>query len=422
MLESRAVSRAPALSSSLRHTLSGIRNRGALLLGAAWVACAGVPTPGVRAATLRPELKLEARYDDNIQALDHGRDDLVSVIAPGLFAAGAGPILDWRIWARRSIAFYTRAGSPPTSTTDAASLRAETRSRERSVLRVWSELRRSRDDLDPDERSVFVPGKFRSGVGTALLKCAILEASARIGAWDYSRADQSDATTKQLQGSIVPARSRTHDWLVSYRGQDLSVDGRHALVSHAALAGYRRRHSTRIGSHLEAGVVEIDDRDGSPKRRRPAYTAGLTLYGRAGDTPVAEARVERDAATAVAVDARRRVGNGLAAASWRRRLDAEGGYDPHPVLAQRVTLMYADTLRHASVVSVEGGYAWTRSYRAPEAGSRTYRAGIFLETPVRTWVIARLGYDFLRQIDRDRPDPLNFRRSRITLSLTAAMH
>ena len=103
-------------------------------------------------------------------------------------------------------------------------------------------------------------------------------------------------------------------------------------------------------------------------------------------------------------------------------MDAEGGYDPHPVLAQRVMLMYADTLRHASVVSVEGGYAWTRSYRAPEAGSRTYRAGIFLETPVRTWVIARLGYDFLRQIDRDRPDPLNFRRSRITLSLTAAMH
>ena len=107
------------------------------------------------------------------------------------------------------------------------------------------------------------------------------------------------------------------------------MGGQRAHTAHAALAGFRRRHSAHVGSRWEAGVAEIDD-PGSPRFRRAAFTAGLTLHGRDGDDPIAEARVERDAVTTVVAEARRHVGNGLALVSWRRELNAAGASRPAP--------------------------------------------------------------------------------------------
>lgn len=373
------------------------------------------------AATLEPELLLEARYDDNVGATRSGTGDLVRVVAPGLAAHSSGTVTDWRVWARRSVISYMSSGSPPTSIYDAASLRAGYTAKTRSYVRLYSDFRRSRNGLEPDDRTVLVPGKFRSGVGTAILHVSHLEAAARVAAFDYTRPDQFDATTKRLDATLLPVRSRVHEWLLSYRGQEFSVSGRRALTSHAALAGFRRRHSARLGSRLEAGVAEIDDRDGTPRRRRAAFTAGVTLFRQESDEAVAEAQVERDAITAVAVEARRRIGNGLVTATWRRRLDAAGGYDAAPVRNERVSLAVADTLGPVTVVSLEGSYGWTRAYRVAGSRSDTFRAALFLTRPVHRWVTGRLGYDFVRQTSLDRPNPLDFRRNRVILALTAAL-
>jgi hypothetical protein len=374
--------------------------------------------PGASAATFSPELKLEARYDDNVRASEHGNDDLVRVVAPGLRGTGSGLVWDWSVWARRTFLFYTHP--TPWTTSDAASLRAGYNARNRGYVRAYSEFRRSRNDLEPDPRSVYVPGKFRSGAGTVNLALTRLEASTRLAAWDYSRPDQFDATTKELQASLLPIRSRTQDWLLSYRGRELSVGGRRAHTSHAALAGFRRRHSAHIGSRWEGGVAEIDD-PGSPRLRRGAFTAGLTLYGRDAVEPIAEVRVERDVVTRVVAEARRRVGNGTALAAWRRELNAVGGYASRPVIDQRVSVSLADTLGRWMVVSTEGSYSWTERYRAEGPGSHAVRAGVSLSRPVLRWATGRLGYDFLEQNDRDRPAPLHFRRSRIAVSLTASL-
>jgi hypothetical protein len=389
--------------------------------GACLILAAALAWSGASAATLEPELTLEARYDDNVGATRHGAGDLVRVVAPGLAAAGTGRAVEWRASALRRVISYTNSGSPPTATYDAASLRAGYTAKTRSYLRLYSDFRRSRNGLEPDDRNVLVPGKYRSGVGTAILHVSHLEASARVGAWDYSRPDQFDATAKRLDATLLPVRSRVHEWLLSYRGQELSVSGRRALTTHAALAGFRRRHSARLGSRWEAGVVEIDDHDGSPRKRRAAFTAGVTLYQQGNDETAAEARVERDAITAVAIEARRRIGDGLVSVTWRRRLDATGGYDPTPVRNERVSLALADTLGRSTVVSLEGSYDWTRAYRVVGSRSDTFRAGVNLSRPVHRWITARLGYDFVRQTSRDRPDPLAFRRNRIIMGLTAAL-
>jgi hypothetical protein len=411
-----AVSPIPSPILSLRRGVAGLVRAGAWILLLGWLAAAGAS-----AATLRPELKLEARYDDNVGASDPPEEDLVRVIAPGLGITSSWPLAEWRIWARRSVTSYSRAGSLPVSTTDAASLRARTHSGAPVDLRFASDLRRSRDDSEPDDRSLLVPGDFRSGTGTGELSSRRLEASGRVAAWNYRRPERIDATTRQAQITLLPIRGRTHDWLVSYRGRQLDLSGRRVLTSHAALAGFRRRHSARVASRWEGGVAEVDREDGSGAVRRGAFTAGLTVYDPGRDTPVAEIRVEHDAATSVEAEARRRLRGALLSATWRRRLEALGGYDVHPVIDQRVGLSLADTLGRRMVVSVEGSYAWTRPYRAPGSGSDTYRAGASLDVALASWVSGRLGYDFLRQEDRDRPDPLDFRRNRIILSLTGAI-
>jgi hypothetical protein len=390
-----------------------------IVRAAASVLLAGpLASPDASAASLHPELTLEARYDDNVRASDPREDDLVRVVAPGLGLITTWPLADWRIQARRSVTSYSRSGSLPVSTTDAASVRASTREGRPYELRLASDFRRSRDDFEPDDRSLLVPGDFRSATGTGELLFSRLEVGAWVAAWNYRRPDQADATTRQLSTSLLPLRGRTHEWLLSYRGRQLDVSGRRALTSHAALAGFRRRHTRRLGSLWEAGVADVDREDGTGWVRRGAFTAGLTLYDPDRDSPVAEIRVEQDATTSVAAEARRRIGRALLSTSWRRRLEALGGYELGPVVDQRVSASLADTLGGRMALVLEGSYAWTRPHRAPGSGSDAWRAGASWTVPLTGGISGRLGYDFLRQEDRDRPDPLDFRRNRVVLSLT----
>ncbi len=382
----------------------------ALLLGS----LAGTPAS---AASLHPELKLEGRYDDNVRTSVPRQDDFVRVLAPGLSATSAWPLADWFVWGRRSYTWFSPESELPRETTDAALVQG-VRAGGPVDLRLRADYRRSKDDWEQVDRSLLVPGAFKSGSGIGDLTMRHFEAAARIAAWNYVQPEQNDATTRQIRLSALPLGGETFDWLVSYRGRQLDLKGQRSLTSRAALAGFRRRHTSRVGSRLEAGVAKVNYEDGTGWVTQGAFTAELTIYDPEKDRPVASIHVERDAATTLLAEAGRHIGGILLSASWRRRLDAVGGYTANPMLDQRVALALEDSLGTGMTVSLEGSYDWTRAFRGPESGSDAWRAGIFWTVPVATGVSGRLSYDFLSQEDRDRPDPLNFNRNRIILSLT----
>ena len=399
-----------------RGVVSAMRGTGALVL-----ATVALVPHGAFAFILSPELKLEARYDDNIDRRENGSGDLVRVITPGLGAARAGRIASWQVWGRRSLISYTQSAASPT-TTDAVSLRAAYARSAQTSLATDLQYLRSKDDLQPDQRSVPVSGQFKDADGTANLTLLGLEASAQVAAWDYSTPDRTDATTRRLAVNFIPMRTRTHAWLLSYRGQELDLSGKRSLASAAVLAGFRRRHSRRLASEWGLGVAEVKDRPGASAARRMAVTAGLKIFRRdPGEEVIAEARLERDAATTMKATVRKRLPIGAASVNWETRLNAEGGYYTQPTVARRASAAIVDTLAPGTTLSFEASYGWTRPFRGPEHRADTYRAGAFLSTPVQPWINGRVGYDFLRQTDPDRAVPLNFRRSRLVLSLTAVI-
>jgi hypothetical protein len=385
------------------------------LLGAALLCLPLAATPSP-AAELHPEVKLEARYDDNIRSSDPREDDILRVVAPGLWMTSKGPFGDWYAWGRRSLTWYSPETSLPRSTTDAANVRVD---RSGPIdLKIRGDYRRSRDDWETTDQSVFVPGTYRSGTGTGDLGLRRLETGVRIAAYNYSRPDQNDATTQQASASIFPIRGKTQDWLVTYRGRRLVMSGHRALTSQAALVGFRRRNTPMIGTHLEGGVTRVDYEEGDGWVTQGAFTAGLTIYDPGTDRKVASVVVERDAATTFLADAERHFGGILLSGEWRRRLDAVGGYTANPMIEQRVTASLADSLGAHMTLSVEGSYGWTRAFRGPESGADAWSAGVFWTVPLAPGVSGTLGYDFLSQEDRDRPIPLDYDRNRIILSVT----
>jgi hypothetical protein len=369
------------------------------------------------AAELHPELTLEGRYDDNIRSSDPREDDLVRVVAPGLTARTSWPIAEWSLYGRRTLRWYSSETGLPKATSDAATVRA-VRAGSPVDLRLRADYRRTKDDWETTDQSVFVPGEYQSGSGDGDLILRRLETGARIAAYNFDLPEQNDATTKQAWLSLFPVRGKAQDWLVSYRGRRLDLSGHRSLTSHAALAGLRRRNTPSIGTRLEGGITRVNYEDGSGWVTQGAFTAGLTLYDPGKDVPVASFVVERDAATTFLAEAGRHFGGALLSASWRRRLDAVGGYTANPMIEQRVALVLSDSLGARMSVSLEGSYGWTRAFRGPESGSDSWRAGVFWTVPLATGVSSTLSYDFLSQEDRDRPVPLDFDRNRIILSLT----
>jgi hypothetical protein len=369
------------------------------------------------AAELHPELTLEGRYDDNIRTSDPREDDFVRAVAPGLTATTSWPLADWSAWGRRTLRWYSSETGLPKATTDAATVKA-THAGRPVDLRLRADYRRTKDDWEATDQSVFVPGEYHSGYGTGDLIMRRFETDARIAAYDYSVPEQSDATTQQGGLSFFPVRGTAQDWVVSYRGRRLNVNGRRSLTSQAALAGFRRRNTSRIGTRLEGGVTRVNYEEGDGWVTLGAFTAGLTIYAPGKDHPVASFLVERDAATTFLAEAGRHFGGVLLSASWRRRLDAVGGYTAHPMIEQRAAVTLSDSIGAHMTVSVEGSYGWTRAFRGPESGADAWRAGIFWTVPIATGVSSTLSYDFLSQEDRDRPVPVDFDRNRIILSLT----
>ena len=290
----------------------------------------------------------------------------------------------------------------------------------RTSAEVSLDGRRSRNDSEPDQRAVLFPATYRSGAGAVSVNTAHFEAFTQVSALNFKKEDRSDGTAKRLELSLLPMRSRTSALLVSYRGRELDLNGSPALTSNAALAGFRRQHFAGLASQWELGAAKVDYRDGARKPVRVAVTARVTLYGRGPNKPVvADAKLERDAATTMSAMLQRRSPLGVASAKWETRLEAEGGYYTTPVMVRRLSLALVDSLGSRTTLRIEGSRDATRPFRAPGLRADTYRGAISLSVRVHTWVKGNVGYDYLRQTNPDRAVPINFRRSRFIASLTA---
>ena len=392
---------------------------GAQCIGAIFLTAAALAPTGASALDLKPALKLELAYDDNVGETEHGTGDFLWIIAPSVGVARPGRVTTWQAWARRNVRLYSRLTSFST-TSDAVSARvAYTPSVQTSAsadFKFWE----SGDVFDPDQGSVLFPSIHRTGVGTAHLTLTGLETSGQIEAWDYSRVDLSDATTRRFALTLLPTRSRTTAGLISFRVMEMDFNGNQGLGSNVARLGFRRRHTTAIASQLELGGALVDYHDGTSKAARPAIAARVVLYGRGpGEPVIAEASLERDATTTLTAMLRKRLPIGTATASWETGLEAEGGYYAHPVTARRLSFALVDTLGSRTTISMEGSFGSTLPFHAPGLRADNFRAAATLSAPLLSWVTGQAGYLFVEQTDPNRPIPLNYRRSRIFVSLTA---
>lgn len=381
------------------------------------VTAAVIPTDA-SAMDWKPELKVEARYDDNVHEGEHGIGDLVWVIAPGLGVTRPGRIANWRAWAGRSMLFYSSSATSPT-TTDAASLRGAYRPGGRTSVDIVLDGLRARNDSEPGQRSVVFPASYGSGTGVANLNSTHLETSVRVSALNFRNESRADATTKRLGVSVIPVRTRTSAWLLSYRGEELDLNGSVRLASNAAMAGFRRRHFAGLGSQWELGAAKVDYRDGSPTRTRAAVATRVTVYGREASEPVvAEMKWEQDVTANVSAMLQRKTPLGTASATWSRQLEAQGGYYTVPVIVHRLSIALVDSLGPRTSVRIEGSHDATRPFRSPGYRTNNDRAGIFLSTLAHSWMIGRIGYDFTQQTNPDPALPIHFRRGRVIVSLS----
>jgi len=405
------------LARIMRGALLGVRCAAVIVL-----ATAPLPPTGASALDLDPDLRLELGYDDNVHQAEHGTGDFVWLIAPGMGVARRGGLTTLQASAHRSMRFYSSRSTAFSTANDAASFRAAYAPSTQTSANVDFKFHESRDTFEQDQGSVLFPSSYRSGAGTADLNLTRLETSGQIEAWDYAGANLSDATTRHFALTLLPVRTRTTAGLVSYHLTQLDFNGRRGLESNVAQLGFRRRHTATIASQLEVGAAIVDYQDGTPKTTRPAVAARVILYGQGPDKPVvAEASLQRDAATTMTAMLRTRLPIGIATANWETALEGEGGFYTHPVTARRVAFALVDTVGARTTITMEGSYAWTFPFHAPGLRADTYRSAITLSVPVRSRVTAQTGYKFVRQVDPNRADPVNYRRGRIFVALTAGL-
>ena len=403
------------LARFMRAAFSGARCVAVLALAAAPL----TPT-GASALDLDPDLRLELGYDDNVDQTEHGTGEFVWLIAPGMGVARRSGLTTFQASARRSMRFYSSRSTSFSTANDAASFRAAYAPSTQTSANVDFKFRESRDTFELDRASVLFPSSYRSGLGTANLSLTRLEASGQVEAWDYAGADLSDATTRRFAVTLLPVRTHTTAGLISYHLTELDFNGRRGLSSNVAQLGFRRRHTPAIASQFEFGAAIVDYQDGSPKKTRPAGAARITFYSRGPGQPVvAEAILQRDATTTMTAMLRTRLPIGVATANWETELEAEGGYYTHPLTTRRVSFALVDTVGARATISMEGSYAWTLPFHATGLRADTYRSAITLSVPVRSRVTAQTGYKFVRQLDPNRTVPVNYRRGRVFVALSA---
>ena len=378
------------------------------------------PRPGL-AGALVPELRVESRYDDNIFQQPRGTSDVATLIRPGLTLDSRTETQLWELRARRSFISYA---SPQELTpyTDAASLGYDGRWSEASSLSFDARYTRSRDPLDLEPLAIPDRGDLSKKYVSLNAEGWRGDISGRFNHWNYQRADLSDGESRFWGVSAFPVRSPGGVWLVSYRSNDLEIGRRTVLTADVITAGWRRAHSARLKSELQVGAANVDYEDASSDQRKFAGLLDVTAYFRSQESPSkVHLRVGHDITTTAEVGlfgAWRMLG---ASARWERLLDVEGGIFRDPTVTERLTLGVEDTLGSGKILALHGSHGRTRPLRVRGTRAEVYRASATFTVPVLPWLNQQTQYDFVQQGGLDSGAGIDFRRSRVSVSLTAVL-
>jgi hypothetical protein len=329
-----------------------------------------------RAATVVPALRVESRYDDNIDQQVTATTDIATLLRPELACEGSDEITSWGLQARRSFIAYTR--NPRLAPqTDLAAVFLKRRMSSASTVAVDYQYSRSRDPINLEPVTVPRQGPLSRNQASVRGEVWRGEAEARFNQWSYAHTDLQDGESRYWMVGVYPIRTPGGPWVASFRSRDLRIGGRSAILSNSGMFGWRRSHTRQLSSELQLGVADVDLRDGTPSTRRLAalvdVTARLSPYAPAGGLHLSLAH---DIATTAEVALSRDLSYGEATVKWQRLLDVEGGIYRDPTLTERWGLGVADTLGGGKVLAMAGSYDRTRPLRATGTHARVYRASV----------------------------------------------
>jgi hypothetical protein len=362
-----------------------------------------------------PGLTVAGRFDQSEPSTRQGR--WIGVLAPRVGFQHSSPFADWVLSARRSFYSYENSMSP-TIATDVASLRVLGTPSEHTEFGLWGHYLRSRDPILGDPRSTLTSGASSTASGSARLLTWRSEMGYRARGRSFDATDLVDGAQQSWNATLFPARSQTHAWLVSYRGEQQKTDKRQVLRTNVGTAGFRHSHTEFLSSELEVGVASVSEA-GRDKRNELAGQVGLTGLGRALGLPFdARFRVIRDAAITGVAEIWRDLATSRIAVRYDRDLDSEGGAFNRLVEADMVTAELNDTIAVRTTVTISGSYRHAEARTGPKDQADAYRALVSVDRDIRPWLNTRLAYSYVRQ---DRSATLlldDFRRHRVEVGFT----
>ena len=385
-----------------------------------FVACSLAAGPSSGLAALVPELRVESRYDDNIFQQPHGSNDVASLIRPGLSIDGRTETQFLLLRARRSFVSYSRVRDLVPYTDLGSVLYSRTWS-QASTFDVDYRYSRSRDPLDLGPAAVPNRGDLARTYATGRVEVWRGEVEGRLNRWDYERPTLADGDSRYWAASVFPIRSQAGVVLAGYRSNRLELAGKNVLESRIGSVGWRRSHTPRLRSEAQIGVAYVDYKDGKPEHRKLAGLVDVAAGGDPQVSPNLHVRFAHDITTTMEAELSRDWSLVQASAKWERELDVEGGVYRDPTRTHRWTLGASDTLASGKILALEGSYGRTRPLRGDGTRVKVYRASATFTVPVLPWLNQETQYDFIQQGGLDSRTGIDYRRSRIALSLTAVL-
>ena len=356
-----------------------------------------VPAPRAEAATWRPELKLESRYDDNVLHRPQGFDDFVGVVTPGLTVSSRDPITSFELAARSGFTSYTRT-AVKSSRHDEAWLELSHRPDSGAGLDLDASYIQSLDPIDFSQGAVTSRNDVTSASGNATADFHHAGGTLHLRRWDYRAGDLADGNSLDATGRLYPINTRVTTVSFAARHRQLEVGDRLELEADYQTAAFKRQHRDNFWTEAEAGRVEIRFHDGSPNEVRPALAFRFARTAGAERTPTTlRFEIADDIATQLDAGISHDGGGRFGEVAWQTTVDADGGIYRVATLSRRVSLAARDTLASGQVIDAGGSFGRIRPVR--DAGPRVdqWRAAIGFSTPVGPYLSGRAGWDFLRQ-------------------------
>lgn len=373
------------------------------------------------AASMGPELDVEARYDDNVLKTPHGLSDFVSVFIPRMRATEVEGMFPWELRLRSTVASYGRAPSP-IALSDLVLMRGAYYMAAQESVSVGYRYTRSSEPTDFEETNIITGGDVYANSGHLGINAWRAEGDLRVRTWSYERAGLSDGASQALDLRYYPIRARNLGWIVDYRGDNLDLDDR-GLTSNVLTTGIQRSHARWLSSEASFGVEHATFDDGSPDENHPAVALGLVIErGEQASPTRARFKIAHDLTTTGIAEVQRSWEVMRVIARYEKTLDAEGGVYRSPTLSRRAGLSIQATPDGVRRVMLDGSYRQVRPFRGTQSvDANIWRFAVSYATPLKSWLWARTSYDFVSQQVPVGGRGDEFERNRFILSFTAGM-